>query len=91
MTRWCSLDPRPEIAVEDEGPGVLEEERSRICERFHRVAGAAAGGAGLGLAIVREIARTHGAEAWVEPGADGRGAVFRVRFPVQKMNRRPSV
>jgi len=55
------------------------------------VAGSAAGGAGLGLAIVREIARTHGAEAWVEPGADGRGAVFRVRFPPQKMNRRPSV
>ena len=91
VTVRLTSDPQPEIAVEDEGPGVPPEERSRIFERFHRVSGTAAGGAGLGLAIVREIARSHGAEAWVEPGADGRGAVFRVRFPPQKMNRRPSV
>jgi signal transduction histidine kinase len=77
--------------VEDEGPGVPPEERTRIFERFHRISGSAAGGAGLGLAIVREIARSHGAQAWVEPAADGRGAVFHVRFPPQKMNRKPSV
>jgi two-component system sensor histidine kinase TctE len=96
VTVRLTCDPQPELSVEDEGPGVPAEERTRIFERFHRVAGSGtgkkdAGGAGLGLAIVREIARTHGAEAWVEPGADGRGAVFRVRFPPQKMNRRPSV
>ena len=96
VTVRLTSEPQPEILVEDEGPGVAEDERSRIFERFHRVAGSAgtgkdAGGAGLGLAIVREIARMHGAEAWVEPGADGRGAVFRVRFPPQKMNRSPSV
>jgi len=91
VTVRLTQDPQPEITVEDEGPGVVAEERSRIFERFHRVAGSAAGGAGLGLAIVREIARTHGAEAWVEAGAEGRGAVFRVRFPAQKMNRSPNV
>ena len=96
VTVRLTAEPQPEISVEDEGPGVPPEERSRIFERFHRVSGSGvgkkdAGGAGLGLAIVREIARSHGAQAWVEPGADGRGAVFRVRFPPQKMNRRPSV
>jgi len=91
ITVRLTSEPQPEIAVEDEGPGVLAEERGRIFERFHRASGSPAGGAGLGLAIVREIARAHGAEAWVEPGADGRGAAFRVRFPAQKMNRNPSV
>jgi two-component system sensor histidine kinase TctE len=91
VTVRLTNDPQPEIAVEDEGPGVAPEERTRIFERFHRVAGSAAGGAGLGLAIVREIAHTHGAQAWVDSGADGRGAVFRVRFPAQKMNRSPNV
>jgi len=91
ITVRLTNDPQPEIAVEDEGPGVVPEERSRIFERFHRVSGSAAGGAGLGLAIVREIARTHGAQAWVEEGPAGRGAVFRVRFPDQKMNRNPRV
>jgi len=91
VTVRLSRDPQPEIAVEDEGPGVPPEERSRVFERFHRVSGSGGAGAGLGLAIVREIARTHGAQAWVEAGGDGRGAVFRVRFPAQKMNRKPSV
>jgi two-component system sensor histidine kinase TctE len=91
VTVRLTRDPQPELAVEDEGPGVPAEERARVFDRFHRVSGSAAGGSGLGLAIVREIARSHDAEAWVEAGADGRGAVFRVRFPPQKMNRSPSV
>lgn len=83
--------PTVEIVVEDEGPGVPPEERSRIFERFHRVSGAAPGGVGLGLAIVREIAQLHDAQAWVEGGTHGKGAVFRFRFPAQKMMRSPIV
>lgn len=55
-----------EVAVEDHGVGVPPEEQERIFERFHRVDPARAaetGGAGLGLAIVRRIARLHGGDA----------------------------
>jgi two-component system sensor histidine kinase TctE len=72
--------PHVEIAVEDEGPGIPEAEHSRIFERFHRLPGSPSGGCGLGLAIVREIALLHGAEAFVEATSTGRGAIFRVIF-----------
>jgi signal transduction histidine kinase len=51
------------ITVSDQGPGIPEEERTRIFERFHRGAAAGpAGGFGLGLAIGRELARRMGGE-----------------------------
>jgi len=80
VTVRLAREPRIEITVEDEGPGIPEEERSRIFERFHRLPGSAPGGAGLGLAIVREIAHLHGAEVSVAPGPGGKGAIFRVTF-----------
>ena len=67
-----------EIAVEDHGRGVPPEHAARIFERFHRVDPARAaesGGAGLGLAIVRRIARLHGGDASYEP-ASPRGSRF---------------
>jgi signal transduction histidine kinase len=72
--------PRVELSVEDEGPGIPPSERVSVFERFHRLPGAAAGGCGLGLAIVQEIARFHDAEVSVEDRASGTGAVFRVVF-----------
>lgn len=76
--------PAIEIVVEDDGPGIPEDERSRIFERFHRLPGSPAGGSGLGLAIVKEIARIHDAQVHVEPRAEGPGASFRVRFGVSQ-------
>jgi signal transduction histidine kinase len=67
------------IAVEDEGDGVPASERTAVFEAFHRVDRSGAG-AGLGLAIVREVARQHGGDAWVEEG-DGGGARFVVAWP----------
>lgn len=67
------------LAVDDEGPGVAEEERRLIFEPFHRV-DRSGRGAGLGLSIVRDIARRHGGEARVEAGARG-GARFVVTWP----------
>ena len=69
------------LSVEDNGPGIPESERSRVFERFYRVLGSGAEGAGLGLAIVRDIAMSHGAEVALADGAGGRGTVVRVSFP----------
>jgi signal transduction histidine kinase len=71
------------IEVRDEGPGVSSRERDRIFEPFERGTEAttrAAGGSGIGLTIVREIAEAHGGSARVE-SADGGGARFVVEFP----------
>ena len=59
-----------EIAVEDHGVGIPPEHAERVFERFYRVDPARAaesGGAGLGLAIVRRIARLHGGDVRLEP------------------------
>ena len=72
------------ISVEDSGPGVPLEERSRIFERFFRGQQAARGtagrGVGLGLSLVAEHARLHGGRVWVEEG-DGGGARFVLELP----------
>jgi signal transduction histidine kinase len=67
------------VSVSDGGPGVLPEDRPRIFDRFWRGQGAARGGAGLGLPIVGEIVKAHGASILVEDGAP-RGARFTMRF-----------
>ena len=74
-----------EMWVEDEGPGVGEEERERIFEKFYRGQRAgtkAPSGTGLGLAITREIVKAHGGEVWVEP-ARATGARFIVSLPLR--------
>ncbi len=69
------------LAVEDDGPGIPVAEREQVFERFHRVLGTGAEGCGLGLAIVREIAQSHGAGVTLEGGANGAGTLMRVIFP----------
>jgi signal transduction histidine kinase len=70
------------LRVRDRGPGVPAAERERIFEPFYRLAGAAerAGGVGLGLALVRQIARKHGGEARCVP-REGGGSSFEVELP----------
>jgi two-component system, OmpR family, sensor histidine kinase TctE len=68
------------LQVEDNGPGILPAERERIFQPFYRVLGSGVDGTGLGLPIVQEIARRHGAEIALADGAGGRGALFTVRF-----------
>jgi len=69
------------LSVEDNGPGIPEQERERVFERFYRVLGTGTEGCGLGLSIVREIALSHRAEVTLAAGAGGRGTVARVAFP----------
>lgn len=67
------------IAVEDEGPGIPPAERELVFEPFHRL-DRRGRGVGLGLAIVRDIARRHGGDATVDPEF-ARGARLVVRWP----------
>ncbi|MCA1248282.1 sensor histidine kinase [Massilia sp. MS-15] len=68
------------FAVEDSGPGIAPEKRSRVFQRFVRL-DEHSSGSGLGLAIVRDIADAHGAEVTLEEGPGGQGSRFGVRFP----------
>lgn len=63
------------VSVRDEGPGVALADRARIFERFERGPASHEAGAGLGLAIVAEIAAAHGGSACVT-GRPGGGAAF---------------
>ena len=79
------------LTVEDNGPGIPEEDLPRLFERFYRVDKARsrdAGGTGLGLAIVSDTVRKRGGtvEAGNRPGG---GAVFTVRWPWQKGGTQP--
>ena len=71
------------LQEEDSGPGVPEAERELVFQPFYRVLGSEADGSGLGLPIVLEIARQHGAQVVLEdahPGQQPPGARFSVRF-----------
>jgi signal transduction histidine kinase len=71
------------IEVHDEGPGIPAAARAALFERFARVDGARArdgGGAGLGLALSRAIAESHGGSLQLAD-QNGRGATFRLFLP----------
>ncbi|HEY2631464.1 MAG TPA: HAMP domain-containing sensor histidine kinase [Solirubrobacteraceae bacterium] len=72
------------LVVEDNGPGVPDALAGTLFERFVRGAGDRGGSFGLGLAIVRAVAESHGGSVEVtqtHPGAELPGARFVVRFP----------
>jgi two-component system, NtrC family, sensor histidine kinase GlrK len=79
-----STDGFAVLSVADSGPGIAEEDRERIFEKFHRLrkgAKVAGQGTGLGLAISRTIVRAHGGAIWVENNPGG-GCIFHVVLPV---------
>jgi signal transduction histidine kinase len=68
------------VAVRDRGPGIPEDERDRVVERFYRGHGVPAGGSGLGLAIVRELAGRWDGTVSVQGPAEG-GTRIEVLLP----------
>ncbi|MFI0959977.1 sensor histidine kinase [Streptomyces sp. NPDC021080] len=84
VVRVTARGDRVVLTVADDGSGVPASERERIFERFVRLDDARArddGGAGLGLAIARDVARRHGGTLTVGEAPSG-GALFELRLPV---------
>ena len=78
-------DAWAEIVIHDDGLGVPSDGRERIFQRFARSDGGRdrdRGGAGLGLAIAREIVAAHGGTLILDP--QGPGATFRIRLPAER-------
>jgi signal transduction histidine kinase len=81
LTQWGQRGGEPEpvrelvVQVEDTGAGIDEGDLPFIFERFYKGNDSAAGGAGLGLAIAKEIVAHHGGKLWVE-SEKGRGSTF---------------
>ena len=65
------------LTVEDDGPGIPDELRPRLFERFVRGRGDSGGGSGLGLSIVRAVALAHGGAVAVERAPTRRRALRR--------------
>jgi len=67
------------LIVRDRGPGVPEEHAERIFQLFQRAVGRKVEGTGAGLAIVRQVAKRYGGDAWAEPRPGG-GSCFYLAF-----------
>jgi signal transduction histidine kinase len=69
------------LTVSDDGPGIPEEQREQVFNRFFRLADQSVSGTGLGLAICRKIAVMHHAKIFLSEGSNGRGLSVHVDFP----------
>jgi signal transduction histidine kinase len=76
-----------EVRVKDRGAGIAGTELKRIFKRFYRSHNPLATrvkGTGLGLYIVRSVAKRHGGRSWAESGGPGQGSTFTLQFPIAK-------
>lgn len=70
------------VIVTDRGDGIAAEDLDRIFERYTRAAGSqSVPGAGIGLAVSREIVTAHGGRIWAESAGSGRGSTFTIAMP----------
>jgi signal transduction histidine kinase len=75
------------VRVKDEGAGIPKPELKRVFKRFYRVPGPLASrikGTGLGLYIVRSVAKRHRGRAWAESAGPGKGSTFVLQLPIAK-------
>jgi signal transduction histidine kinase len=77
--RARTVNGHVEVAVKDQGPGVPENKRDQVFDKFVRLDDQP-GGSGLGLAICRGIVQAHGGRIWVEANPD-RGSTFTFSLP----------
>jgi two-component system, OmpR family, sensor kinase len=78
------VDSRAQVTVADHGPGLTDEQATRVFERFYRTDDSrsrSSGGAGLGLSIVAAVTEVHGGTAEARPTPGG-GATFVITLPL---------
>lgn len=75
-------DNRIHLKVSDNGPGIPEEERPRVLDRFYRIVGTNETGSGLGLSIVKRITELHGAALEISSPETNKGTRITVSFPL---------
>jgi signal transduction histidine kinase len=68
------------VAVKDYGPGIPDEDKEEIFNRFERRDRAGVKGMGMGLTIVKRIVELHSGKVWVEDNPEG-GSIFYVQLP----------
>lgn len=78
--RLLRAGDQAELVVEDNGPGLSEEQKKHLPGRFSRLSRPSGDGSGLGLSIVERIASIHKARLLLETGLQGRGLRVRVLF-----------
>jgi signal transduction histidine kinase len=74
------------VRVRDSGSGIPQADLERIFDQFYQVEDHMTrrhGGMGLGLAIVRAIAKGHGGRVWAESNGEGQGATMTVALPIR--------
>ncbi len=77
-------DKRVVLSVQDQGVGISPEDLKRIFKRFHRLGNrsmAHVKGTGLGLFIVKSIAKKHGGKAFAESDGEGKGTTVVIELP----------
>ncbi len=75
------------VRVKDQGVGIPKTELKRVFKRFYRIPGPVSKrptGTGLGLYIVRSVAKRHRGRAWAESEGPGRGSTFVLQFPISE-------
>ena len=85
---WITLDKKVEdeveIVIEDNGPGIDEEDYEKVFRPFYRVEGSRnpdTGGVGLGLPIAMDIVHAHGGEIWLQKSRHG-GVAVHITLPI---------
>jgi signal transduction histidine kinase len=91
VLRAMARDQDLMVEVQDSGPGLRPEEQHRLFQPYFRseVDRQRLSGAGLGLALSREIVEAHGGEIWLNSEV-GKGSTFGFSIPVKETQRSPS-